>query len=135
MLIYWLKADAGENGGKWIDEKIANAFNVSVLKVYRARQRLVEQGLEAALNRKPASRCKPRKLPGEEEAYLIATCCSEPPKGHTRWTLKMLGDQLVRMNYVESISPETVRQTLKNRVGPGAASNRWRTLCSIFTID
>lgn len=108
-----LKADAGANGEKWTDERIAEAFNVSVLKVYRTRQRLVEQGLESALNRKRASRCKPRKLQGVEEAYLIATCCSEPPPGHARWTLKMLGDKLVQMNHVESISPETVRQTLK----------------------
>ena len=108
-----LKTDTGENGEKWTDERIAKAFNVSVLKVYRTRQRLVEQGLESALNRKPATRCKSRKLQGEEEAFLIATCCSEPPPGHTRWTLKMLGDKLVQMNYVETISPETVRQTLK----------------------
>ncbi len=108
-----LKADAGEHGEKWTDEKIAEAFNVSVLKVYRTRQRLVEQGLDCALNRKPASRYKSRKLQGEEEAFLIATCCSEPPQGHARWTLKMLGDKLVQVNYVESISPETVRQTLK----------------------
>lgn len=108
-----LKADAGEKGEKWTDEKIAKAFNVSVVKIYRTRQRLVEEGLEAALNRKAASKCKPRKLQGEEEAFLIATCCSEPPSGYNRWTLKMLGDKLVRVNYVESISPETVRQTLK----------------------
>lgn len=108
-----LKADAGENGEKWTDERIAEAFNVSVLKVYRTRQRLVEQGLESALNRKTASNYKPRKLQGDEEAYLVATCCSEPPEGRVRWTLRMLGDKLVEMNYVESISPETVRQTLK----------------------
>ena len=108
-----LKADVGEKGEKWTDDKIADAFNVSVVKIYRTRQRLIEQGLEAALNRKPATRHKSRKLQGEEEAFLIATCCSEPPKGHNSWTLKMLGDKLVQMNYVESISSETVRQTLK----------------------
>jgi len=108
-----LKADVGENGEGWTDLKIAEAFNVSVIKVERTRQRLVEKGLESALNRKAASRHKSHKLQGEEEAFLIATCCSEAPEGHARWTLRMLGDKLVEMNYVESISPETVRQTLK----------------------
>ena len=108
-----LKADVGRNGEGWTDLKIAEAYNISVRKIERTRQQLVEEGLEFALNRKPAARCKSRKLQGDEEAFLIATCCSEPPEGHARWTLKMLGDKLVRMNYVESISSETVRQTLK----------------------
>ena len=119
-----LKADVGEDGEGWIDEKIAHAFNVSVAKIYRTRRRLVEQGLDAALNRKPATRHKSRKLQGEEEAFLIATCCSEPPKGRNSWTLKMLGDRLVEMNYVESISPETVRKTLKKmNLSPGKRRN------------
>lgn len=108
-----LKADVGENGEGWTDLKIAEAFNISVRKIERTRQRLVEEGLDAALNRKTASCYKPRKLQGDEEAFLIATCCSKAPEGYTRWTLKMLGDKLVQMNYVESISLETVRQTLK----------------------
>ena len=108
-----LKSDEGEEGEGWTDRAIAAAFNVSIRKIERTRQRLVEEGFDSALNRKPASNYKPRKLQGDEEAYLIATCCSEPPEGRVRWTLRMLGDKLVQMNYVESISPETVRQTLK----------------------
>ena len=108
-----LKADIGKDGEGWNDRKISEAFNVSIKKVERTRKLLVEGGVEAALNRKTASNYKPRKLHGDEEAYLVANCCSQPPKGRARWTLQMLGDKLVEMNYVESISLETVRQTLK----------------------
>lgn len=108
-----LKTDIGKDGEGWNDRKISEAFNVSIKKVERTRKLLVEEGLEAALNRKTASNYKPRKLQGDEEAYLVASCCSQPPEGRARWTLQMLGDKLVEMNYVESISLETVRQTLK----------------------
>jgi hypothetical protein len=99
-----LKSDIGEGGEGWADRAIADAFNVSTKKIERTRQCLVEEGFEAALNRKRASNYKPRKLQGNEEAYLIATCCSSPPEGRVRWTLRMLADKLVQMNYVESIS-------------------------------
>lgn len=119
-----LKSDKGKDGYGWTDCAIAKAFNVSIRKVERTRQCLVEEGLDSALNRKPASNYKPRKLQGDEEAYLIATCCSKPPEGRARWTLNMLGDKLVEMNYVESISPETVRQTLKKtNLSPGVRKN------------
>lgn len=108
-----LKADTGKDGAGWNDRKISESFNVSIKKVERTRKLLVEEGFEAALNRKTASNYKPRKLQGDEEAYLVATCCSQVPKGKARWTLQMLGDKLVEMNYVESISLETVRKTLK----------------------
>ncbi len=77
------------------------------------RQRLVEQGLEAALNRKEQQNRKKRRLDGEKEAYLIALTCSSPPDGQGRWTMKMLAERMVQLGHVESISDETVRQTLK----------------------
>jgi hypothetical protein len=107
-----LKADA--DGPAWTDERIAESFSVSVNTVLSVRQRLVEQGLEAALNRKqqvPPSRGP--LLDGEGEARLIALRCSAPPAGHARWTLRLLADQAVVLEIVEAISHETVRQTLK----------------------
>jgi hypothetical protein len=107
-----LKADA--DGPAWTDEHIAKSFSVSVPAVQGVRQRLVEQGLEAALNRKKQAR--PSRAPlldGEGEARLIALRCSEPPAGHARWTLRLLADQAVALDIVEAISHETVRQTLK----------------------
>ena len=106
-----LKADHG--GENWKDEDIARAFNVSVRKIERTRQRFVEDGFEAALTRKPVDRSHRRKIQGEEEAHLIAFCCSEAPDGHVRWTLRLLADKLVELAYVESISYGTVGRALK----------------------
>jgi len=107
-----LKADA--NGPAWTDAKIAESFAVSVNTVLGVRQRLVEQGLAAALNRKPQQRpSRTPRLDGEGEARLIALRCGEPPAGHARWTLRLLADQAVALDIVETISHETVRHALK----------------------
>jgi transposase len=107
-----LKADT--DGPAWPDERIAESFSVSINTVQGVRQRLVEQGLEAALNRKKQPRpSRPPLLDGEGEARLIALRCSAPPAGHARWTLRLLADQAVALDIVETISHETVRQTLK----------------------
>ena len=109
-----LKADAGEHGPAWTDEQIVEAFEVGGRTVQSIRQRFVEEGLHAAIERK--KQCCPsrqRVLDGEKEAKLVAICCSKAPEGRGRWTLRMLGDELVRLEIVDSISHETVRQTLK----------------------
>jgi DNA-binding MarR family transcriptional regulator len=107
-----LKADA--DGPAWTDERIAESFAVSVNTVLGVRQRLVEQGLEAALNRKKqAQPSRSPRLDGAGEARLIALRCSAPPAGHARWTLRLLADQAVALELVEAISHETVRQVLK----------------------
>ncbi len=77
------------------------------------RQRFVEQGLESALNRKARSRNKRRRLDGCQEAHLVALACSSAPEGHAPWTIRLLADKMVELEYVEEISRETVRQTLK----------------------
>jgi transposase len=104
-----LKADAG-----WTDQKVCEAFDVSIRTMQRIRQRFVQEGLEVALgsrSRKP--RPHRRKLDGEKEARLIALACSEPPEGQTRWTLRMLADRMVELCYVDTLSYETVRRALK----------------------
>lgn len=97
----------------WLYEDIAQAYDVSTKKVEFVRKRFVEEGLEAALSRKPVSNMHRRKITGEEEAHLIALCCSQTPEGQDRWTLRMLADKMVALDIVDSISHETVRQTLK----------------------
>ena len=97
----------------WMYEDIANAYNVSTKKVEFVRKRFVEEGLATALSRKPVTNTHRRKITGEEEAHLIALCCSQAPEGHDRWTLRMLADKMVELDIVESVSHETVRQTLK----------------------
>jgi hypothetical protein len=111
-----LKADQGENGEARTDAEVAEALSVTPKTVFNIRRRWVEQGLQAALCRKKqdcASRS--RKLDGDAEAKLVATCCGPVPQGRARWTLRMLAGKLVELEVVDSISPETVRRTLKKR--------------------
>src|SRR5512142_3176822 len=109
-----LQADAAPEGPAWHDDRIAEAVDVSVATVERVRQRFVEQGLEAALGRKPQDRpSRQRKLDGRAEARLIALACSPPPGGRTESTMQLLADKLVELEVVDSVSDETVRRTLK----------------------
>ena len=106
-----LKADL--DGDAWSDTEIADAFDVGVSTIHRLRQRLVEEGFEAALSRRPMSSKRPTKLDGAQEARLIAISCGPAPEGRARWTLRLLADKLVELEVVDSIGTETVRQTLK----------------------
>jgi len=119
-----LKVDEGELGPAWSDERTAEALDVTPRTVRNVRKRLVEQGLEAAVNRKRQVRpSRQIVLDGEKEARLIALACSKPPAGHARWTLRLLADRLVELRIVESVSLETVRQSLKKtNFSPGEAS-------------
>ena len=109
-----LKADQADGGPGWTDDRIAEAVEVSTDTVGRVRQRFVEEGLDAALARKPQARpSRERKLDGRAEARLIAVACSAPPAGRKRWTLKLLADRLVELEVVDAVGRETVRQTLQ----------------------
>ena len=108
-----LKADQGEEGEHWTDEQISEAFYVSVVTVERTRKTLVEEGLEAVLERKPHKNRKKRIIQGEEEAYLIALACSNPPEGRCKWTVRLLAGKMIELEYVDTVSPETVRRALK----------------------
>ena len=102
------------DGPNWNDERSAQAFGCHVQTVANVRQRFVEQGLEAAIERKKQkSPSRERILDGEAEAKLIALACSTPPEGRAKWTLKMLADKLVTLEVVDSICDQTVRRTLK----------------------
>src|SRR5277367_766789 len=109
-----LKADASEAGEGWSDSQIGEALDTSTDTVARTRQQLVEEGFEAVLIRKhsPAS-ARPRIFDGAAEAKLIALACSEPPKGHARWTLKLLETAVVELNIVDRASDNTIGRTLK----------------------
>jgi transposase len=99
--------------GKMKDIEIAKVLRVSEDTIERTRKRFVEEGLEAAINRKKQINRKAKKLDGVKEAKLIKIACSEAPKGASRWTLQLLSDKLVELNIVDSIAKETVRQSLK----------------------
>ena len=107
-----LKADI--DGPGWNDEKISEAVGCRVRTAENVRQAFVLEGFEAALNRKKrAAAPTPKLLDGAAEAKLIAMRLGKPPAGFGHWTLRLLADQMVELEIVESISPETVRQTLK----------------------
>lgn len=109
-----LKADQADGGPGWDDGRIADALGCGRRTVERVRQRLVEEGLDAALTHKP--QCRPSRQPvldGAAEARLIALACSEPPDGRAGWTLRLLADRLVELEVVEAVSYETVRRVLK----------------------
>ena len=106
-------SDEARKDGGLTDEEVARSLEIASATVERIRRRCVEEGIEAALGRKEQQRRRPKKLDGAAEAHLIALACGEPPEGRARWTLRLLADRLVECEIVESIHPETVRQTLK----------------------
>ncbi len=108
-----LKSDSSVGGPSWSYQAICEAFDVSPPTVAAVRRAYVDGGLEAALDRKPPAREYQHRLDGEGEAHLIALACSHPPDGHDRWTLRLLKRRFIQLGYVEHISHETIRTTLK----------------------
>ena len=108
-----LKADAGECGPGWTDQRIAEALDVGVRMIENVRRRCVEEGPSAALGRAWPDRPAQRKLDGAGEARLVAIACSKPPTGRSRWTMQLLADELVVLHVADAISDETVRRMLK----------------------
>ena len=101
------------------NEEISRVLNISMRKIDRVKKRFVEEGLEVALNGKESERVYSKKVAGDLEAHLVALSCSEPPEGFARWSLRLLADKVVELGYVEDISHETVRRTLKkNEIKP-----------------
>ena len=95
------------------NEEIARVLNTSMRKIDRAKKRFVVDGLDVALNGKKGSRVYAKKADGDFEAHLIALSCSKPPEGFARWSLRLLADKVVELNYIDDISYETVRRVLK----------------------
>jgi hypothetical protein len=111
-----LNCDKGEYQTKHsINEDISRVLNISMRKIDRVKKRFVEGGLNAALNKRTENRIYAKKADGDFEAHLIALSCSEPPEGFARWSLRLLANKVVELNYIDSISHETVRRILKKR--------------------
>lgn len=108
-----MKASQGEGGAAWADTAIVGALDVHPTTVARVRRQVVDAGLSAALERKRLDRRYERVLDGAAEAHLVAVACGTPPAGRPRWTLRLLADELVRLEVVETVSHETVRRTVK----------------------
>jgi transposase len=110
-----LKADQGEHGPAWSDEKISEAFVIGKSSVYQIRKQYHERGLKGTLSRKKPDRIYERCLDGAGEAHLIALACSKAPDGYDRWSLRMLKDEMIELAYVDRISHETIRSVLKKQ--------------------
>jgi len=109
-----LNCDEGEfNGHRTRGEDVANILRISMRKIDRVKKRFVEEGLDAALGRQQSQRIYERKADGELEAHLVAMSCGEPPEGFARWSLRLLADRAVELEYADSLSYETVRRVLK----------------------
>jgi transposase len=126
-----LKADISEAGEGWSDRRIIKALETSVSMVYRVRKQLVEEGFGAVLSRKQRpTPAVPAIFDGEKEAKLIALACSKPPKGHARWTLRLLESKVVELGIVDRASDSTIGRTLKKTlsspIGDNAGSFRRR---------
>jgi hypothetical protein len=109
-----LAVDQSQEGSKMTDVEAARAFNASVRSIESLRKRLVEEGLDAALDRKkPVSPSIEKIFDGEKEARLIAIACGPKPQGRARWTLELLADRVVALKIVDRCSPQTIMRTLK----------------------
>ena len=111
-----LNTDVGEFSDKVTNELISKVLKVGMRTIDRVKKRFVEEGFEACLSRKPSTQIYERKMDGDFEAHLISIACSEPPKGFAKWSLRLLADKMVELNYIESISHESVRTVLKKRI-------------------
>jgi len=116
-----LGCDEGESQKKRsTNEEMACVLNVSMRKIDRVKERFVVEGLEVALNGRRGSRIYAKKADGDFESHLVALSCSQPPEGFARWSLRLLADKVVELEYIDSVSHETVRRVLKKtKSNPG----------------
>jgi transposase len=108
-----LNCDKGEYSDKVTNEQMCKVLKIGMRTIDRVKKKFIEEGIEATLERRQTSRVYDKKVDGEVEAKLVTLCCSEPPKGRSKWSLRLLADKMVELNYVESISYVTVREVLK----------------------
>lgn len=105
------------------NEEMASVLHVSMKKIDRVKKRFVEESLDIALNGHKPDRVYEKKADGDFEAHIVALSCSKPPEGFKRWSLRLLADKAVELNYIESISYETVRRVLKKtKLNPGKSN-------------
>ena len=115
-----LNCDVGKYSDKVANEQISKVLKVGMRTIDRVKKKFIEDGFEASLERRPTSRVYEKKTDGDVEAKLVTLCCSEPPKGYAKWSLRLLADKMVELKYVESISHVTVRTVLKKtNLNPG----------------
>ena len=108
-----LNCDEGKYSEKVTNEQISKVLKVGMRTIDRVKKKFIEEGMQGVLERKPTARVYEKKMDGDTEAKLITLCCSEPPKGFAKWSLRLLAEKMVELKYVESITHVTVRSVLK----------------------
>ena len=108
-----LNCDQGKYSEKVTNEQISQVLKIGMRTIDRIKKKFVEEGFEASLERRPTQRIYEKKVDGDMEAKLVTLCCSDPPKGFAKWSLRLLADKMVELKYAESISYVTVRSVLK----------------------
>ncbi len=109
-----LGCDAGDfQINRSTNEEIAKVLNISMKKIDRVKKRFVEEGIDIALDKRKADRIYKKKADGDFEAHIIALSCGDPPEGFSRWSLRLLADKAVELEYIDSISHEAIRRILK----------------------
>jgi transposase len=108
-----LNCDTGKYSEKVTNEQISKVLKVGMRTIDRVKKKFIDEGLDASLERRPTQRVYEGKIDGDCEAKLVSLCCSEPPKGFAKWSLRLLADRMVELKYVESISHVAVRTALK----------------------
>jgi hypothetical protein len=108
-----LNCDEGEYSEKVTNEQLSRVLKIGMRTIDRVKKKFIEEGFENTLERRPTTRNYDRKVDGDLEAKLVTLCCSDPPKGYAKWSLRLLADKMVELKYVESISYVTVRKVLK----------------------
>jgi hypothetical protein len=108
-----LNCDEGKYSKKVTNEQISHVLKVGMRTIDRVKKKFIDEGFDATLERRPTQRLYDLKMDGDTEAKLITLCCSDPPKGFAKWSLRLLADKMVELKYVESISHVTVRSVLK----------------------
>ena len=108
-----LNVDEGEFSSKVVNKQICEVLKVGMRTIDRVKKKFVEDGFECALGRATGTRVYENKTDGDFEAHLTSLACSQAPEGYAKWSLRLLSDKMVELNYIESISHETVRKVLK----------------------
>lgn len=108
-----LNCDEGQFSDKITNEEVAKVLKIGMRTIDRIKKKFVEEGFEAALENRPTARIYDRKADGDVEAHLVALACSKAPEGFAKWSLRLLADKMVELEYVDDISYETVRRVLK----------------------
>ncbi len=108
-----LNCDEGKYSSKVVNEQISKVLKVGMRTIDRVKKKFIDEGFEASLERRPTTREYDKKMDGDTEAKLVTLCCSDPPKGFAKWSLRLLAEKMVELKYVDSISHVSVRSVLK----------------------